>query len=310
MRHPGDALQLAELVHIGAAEDFLSTPPPDEAPVTLPPKTTELEVPIQFSAVQIPGQDQGIDTNHVYVLNNTLYNNQQVATFDDEENPARSDDVILAESPLLRAADGWVPADHATTGSFRGENPGHDQPSVFSTSAEVTDEVTGAFRVILHRVNFEQQTVVKLTVQLLWAPPPPAAPNPAAMMAQTQELQRKARKALVDGVRERIKLASQITPRHPDDLRAEERSVIYRALVNELVGGAVGDELHLFSEKVRAIFDIDRMLYYVAPDWWDPRTSRRQARPARGRGTERAAGAGRPRSHRGSARTVTAGRAI
>src|SRR5207302_6119490 len=31
---------------------------------------------------------------------------------------------------------------------------------------------------------------------------------------------------------------------------------------------------HVTSELVRSIFDVDRMLYFVAPEWWTPRLHR------------------------------------
>src|SRR5262245_32717552 len=84
-------------------------------------------------------------------------------------------------------------------------------------------------------------------------------------------MQQRAREALVAGLRERVELARRVSQRPAEDLRAEERSLIYRQLLRRLLGSAAGSELHLLSERVRAIFDVDKMLYFVAPDWWRPR---------------------------------------
>src|SRR5207302_1175136 len=83
--------------------------------------------------------------------------------------------------------------------------------------------------------------------------------------------------ALYRSAKERVKLASNIQPRRMEDLREEERIVVYRALIHQLIvssGATVTDSRvqHLFAEMVQAIFDIDRMLYFVAPEWWVPRT--------------------------------------
>ncbi|MBV9724102.1 MAG: hypothetical protein JO299_02910, partial [Gammaproteobacteria bacterium] len=82
--------------------------------------------------------------------------------------------------------------------------------------------------------------------------------------------------ALFESIRERVKLASNIQPRDFADMREEERVVVYRALVAQLlaVAGVTGIDMHVrhvFSEIVESMFDMDNMLYFVAPDWWMPR---------------------------------------
>jgi hypothetical protein len=82
--------------------------------------------------------------------------------------------------------------------------------------------------------------------------------------------------ALFQSIRERVKLASNIQPRDFTDMREEERIVVYRALVGQLLavaGIATPDPRvrHVFSELVESMFDMDNMLYFVAPDWWMPR---------------------------------------
>lgn len=81
---------------------------------------------------------------------------------------------------------------------------------------------------------------------------------------------------------ERIELASSIRPRRFEDLREEERTVVYRRLIADLMAGTVRDpnhwyksasptQRHAYATVLNAIFDIDRMLYFVAPEWWQPR---------------------------------------
>ncbi len=74
---------------------------------------------------------------------------------------------------------------------------------------------------------------------------------------------------------ERIKLASEIKPRPYDELREEERIVVYRALLQDMLtkGLVFPDDRtrHAVSELLNSIFDIDKMLYFVAPEWWRPR---------------------------------------
>ena len=91
---------------------------------------------------------------------------------------------------------------------------------------------------------------------------------------------REAHQQYVSAVRERINFASNVTPRPSDDLREEERIVIFRRLIRQLMGteseDSQGQAPHVTSELIRSIFDVDRILYYVAPDWWMPRLIYRQ----------------------------------
>lgn len=77
----------------------------------------------------------------------------------------------------------------------------------------------------------------------------------------------------------RINEAAGIRPRAAWDLREEERTVIYRKLIQRLMldSWKLPDNdtnrrlSHVRSEIVRTLFDVDAMLYFVAPEWWMPR---------------------------------------
>lgn len=101
-----------------------------------------------------------------------------------------------------------------------------------------------------------------------------------------QENDRRTRTAFFDAARERIGQSRAITSRKYDDLREEERIVVYRRLIDMLItqphlkketlaDKADQRDLHVLSQLLNTIFDIDKMLYFVAPEWWRPR---RQAR--------------------------------
>lgn len=82
--------------------------------------------------------------------------------------------------------------------------------------------------------------------------------------------------ALFQSIRERVKLASNIQSRDFGEMREEERIAIYRKLVAQLlqVAGVTNEDAHVrhvFSEVVESMFDMESMLYFVAPDWWMPR---------------------------------------
>ena len=76
--------------------------------------------------------------------------------------------------------------------------------------------------------------------------------------------------------------ASAIKLRPSWDLREEERTVVYRKVIERLMLDTwnLPDNppnrrlAHVRSEIVRSIFDVDSMLYFVAPEWWMPRRHR------------------------------------
>jgi hypothetical protein len=90
--------------------------------------------------------------------------------------------------------------------------------------------------------------------------------------------------AFYAAAQERIELASSIRRRRFEDLREEERTVVYRRLIADLMAApatardpnhwykfASPTQRHAYATVLNAIFDIDRMLYFVAPEWWQPR---------------------------------------
>ncbi len=98
--------------------------------------------------------------------------------------------------------------------------------------------------------------------------------------AAKREEERLAKEAFFKAAKERIELASDVKPRPSWDLREEERTVVYRALIKRLMLDSweisEGEEdniplSHVRSEIVRSLFDVDTMLYFVAPEWWRQR---------------------------------------
>ena len=73
-------------------------------------------------------------------------------------------------------------------------------------------------------------------------------------------------------------MASKIEPRTFEDLREEERIVVYRSLIQDMLTKDIpmpdDRTRHVVSELLNSIFDVDKMLYFVAPEWWRPRLHR------------------------------------
>jgi hypothetical protein len=100
--------------------------------------------------------------------------------------------------------------------------------------------------------------------------------NKAKRELATQEQATQYKEKLFNSVKERVKLASKIQPRKYEDLREEERIIVYRNLIRQLmqdtgVETAPPSVQHLFAELVQSMFDVEKMLYFVAPEWWVPR---------------------------------------
>jgi hypothetical protein len=105
----------------------------------------------------------------------------------------------------------------------------------------------------------------------------------------TEQKKQAFQEALFKSIRERVKLASNIQPRDFADLREEERIVVYRNLIRQLltVASISSDDphvRHVFSEVVESMFGMDDMLYFVSPDWWMPRKQVTSVETLRGLG--------------------------
>ena len=97
----------------------------------------------------------------------------------------------------------------------------------------------------------------------MWSPP---SPDPG-IEAYNVQLAAAQKTDFANAVRERLQLVSAMNRRPSDDLRAEERDIVYANLLRQLMGGL---DRHVTSELVREMFDVDEMLYFVAPDYWRP----------------------------------------
>ncbi len=148
----------------------------------------------------------------------------------------------------------------------------------------IVDRARGKFELVMQRVNFGGENMLNLEMELLFAPTATeltriSDANKSAQTRYDAERERLLRQSFMESVRARIKDASNIQPRRQWDLREEERTVIYRALIRRLMMDSwnlpdTGDNQrlsHVRSELIRSLFDVDSMLYFVAPEWWMPR---------------------------------------
>jgi hypothetical protein len=252
---PGFGLGLANLVHVAVPED-LEIPDPPEKPARQPSKNSQYVAQFPFE-----GDDEGWDDNDELFTNGVS----------DDDGHITYHRQYPVEPPTN--ATGYT-LGAAEVSSFAGVGS-DDTPSAVATHCTLVDETT--FELWLDQVNFEENTAINFTVDLIWdSPPVSAEANDAYKKKEAQYNaagQQAAHAAFVKLVHERVKLASNIRPRPEKDLREEERTLIYRRLIaslNLVESQSSAKPLHLQSELLRAIFDIDKMLYFVAQEWWKP----------------------------------------
>ncbi len=100
--------------------------------------------------------------------------------------------------------------------------------------------------------------------------------NQARLEQAKQENAQRAAEAYFNLAKERINAERAIKPRKFEELREEERIVVYRNLMRQLLketgfGNATAATQHVLAELVQSMFDVNKMLYFVAPEWWSPR---------------------------------------
>lgn len=266
---PGDDLGLAELVHIAKPEDFNTAPPPDDAP----PSFDQLEEEFQFIIPFDPIYDKEND-NHDYI--------EGVHHSGDQNNKI----VWQWTHTIPVPQPGYVLVD-ARVGTKQGTNPSHNQPSRWSVDIDVVQGGDNQIRVKLLEANFEKQHTVLQTVRAIWDVKETVRNAAETEYAESmtdyhQAQQRAAHETMVAALRERIDLARSVIPRPSDDLREEERAVLYRRALSLLIdpddflGDDIASKIHTASELVRTYFEVDKMLYFVASDWWNPRMDRQR----------------------------------
>ena len=255
---PGKELGLANLVHIAQPPDYANLKAPD--PV-LPPANQEKDFTITLG-FQGTGHDN--DTNAYYVEDgpgsefghpdNGDVNDKIRVNYHGYEAPVLAG-FDLADVHLVAVADGKVCA------------------------PEFSPVPPSKFDIHLRNVDYDGDSVT-LQVKLVYVPNNDTAlaiadANKKNLAEFNEEKKRLAQQAILKEARDRVDAAANVATRNVEELREEERIVVYRELMEDLLRiGKVPDEprvRHVLAELISSMFDTDRMLYFVAPDWWKPR---------------------------------------
>jgi len=139
------------------------------------------------------------------------------------------------------------------------------------------------FKINLDFVNFGGKDKIDIAFVIKWKPTHDILvkikdQNDKNLDKYNAKAAQEFQKSYVENARERIKIASKIEPRKSEELREEERIVVYRRLIQDMLSNGIDmpDDRtrHIIAELINAIFDVDKMLYFVAPEWWRPRLHR------------------------------------
>jgi hypothetical protein len=250
---PGRELGIAQLVHIAKAAELGDLPQPDAPEM---PKAVSQDVNVNIPFVGVDTDD----TDNAY----TDGRETEVGFLDDTEH-------IVADFPqsVVFTQPGY------TLQKVDLDAQGADAKLSARGVASDDGSSTGSFTIHLDYVNWHGQSNIPVKATLLWAPGADAidaanAEYAKRMESYNAEKARRFKEAFYNAARERIKAAAAIQPRVSEELREEERTVVYRTLIKQLMSVGNGSK-HVVSELVRSIFDVDKMLYFVAPEWWAPR---------------------------------------
>lgn len=256
---PGNRLGLASLVHIAQPPDYANLQAPD---TVQPPANIEkdLTVPLAFQGT---GHDN--DTNAHYVEDSVW------SEFGHPDNGDINDKIRVNYLGFQAPA---IPSFELKDVQFMAVLDNKQATPEFKL-APTKDR----FDIHLRSVNYDGDEI-KVQVKLLYTPTNDvlqaiATSNKANADKFDAEKKRLAQEALMNEARDRVKVASNVQPRRFEDLREEERIVVYRELIRDLLNvGVLLDNArvrHVMSELISSMFDVDKMLYFVAPDWWKPR---------------------------------------
>jgi hypothetical protein len=262
---PGASLGLAKLVHIAKPAELDAIPHPQELPA-LQPFAEDKLVTIPFISIDDTDAD---NEGEVYV--NGVENDDSEFLGSEERIQSR----FLQEFVCPRV-------DYELTDV---EFDSQGKPVTVSRASEIDNSALpkATFTLNLDSADFQGENSLQVRLVLHWSPLASANQD---IKAKNQALQDKFNaaekaafeKAAVETLKERVDVISKLRVRNGDELRDEERIIIYRKLIQEMLQNniAMPDDRtrHVVAELINSIFDVDKMLYFVSPEWWRPRLHR------------------------------------
>jgi hypothetical protein len=257
---PGSRLGLARLVHVGTPPDLSRVPAPE---MIVPPKPFDEPVDITIPFVNL----------------------DNASTDDDFDNGSETSlgwfDRTNHIDPNIKQGPVRCPQAGFRLAGVTVEAPGRN--AVLSVNPATIKSVEDSYNFVVHldHINFGSRDSMPAKAILHWQPTGDMsaieAENKKRLEKFTVQERQLFETAFLDAARERIALASNLQPRRSEDLREEERVVVYRTLIQDmltpanLLPQADPQTFHVVAELINSIFDVDKLLYFVAPEWWRPR---------------------------------------
>jgi hypothetical protein len=277
---PGKDLGLGDMVHVVEAPDLTAIQRPEK----LPPLEDRL-IPFHFEVPFL--HDKGPDDEAELTY---LPNPDNRCRGINHSGPGAEDDTVqfCFELTLPPPPPGYQ---HRTTP--QGQPPRTGVVTVDKHSAQVEfapfdspdlmpnpDPAKNTLKVRLTYANWQGRKSLPMDAMLAYEPTEAAkqqvvAANAEAEAAYQQAVERLQHEAYGRAVRERLRLVSEMRARRAEDLRSEERRWVFRSLLRRLQsGGHYPPEPtqlpYADAEEIQRYFDVDEMLYFVAPDFWRP----------------------------------------
>jgi hypothetical protein len=261
---PGKELGLSKLIHIAQPPELESIPYPQEIPLVQPIKEEKM-VTIPFISIDGSNAD---NEGEVYVNGIEVDDSEWGGSLEKIKSDFRQEFVCPKASYNLTNVEfdpQGIPVKVSRRGNISNDNG------------------TASFILHLDSADFQGQNSLQIKLILHWSPENHLneeiiEQNKTKLKEFTEKEKAEYEKAYVESVKERVDKASKITTRNSDELREEERIVVYRKLIQEMLlkGVPIPDDRtrHVVSELVNSIFDVEKMLYFVAPEWWRPRLHR------------------------------------
>ncbi|MBJ7336998.1 MAG: hypothetical protein JHC64_04840 [Mycolicibacterium sp.] len=269
---PGRQLGIAKLVHLAKGPEVGSIPPPEAIPMPTP-IVTEFPIDIPF----VPKTEDTIPEDDM----DEAYRDGKEVNLDDNEGTPEKIQASFGGYIATCDQPGFEfgPDGDVENGIIEFDYGGND---IDISVRDVAESSPGkiSFGIHLEHVNFRNLSPLRVIAKITWQPTKAARDdvtdkNTAATDKFTEQTRHEYEKAFVEAARDRINKASNIEPRPFEDLREEERIVVYRNLIQEMLTKdlPMPDDRtrHVVAELLNTIFDVDKMLYFVAPEWWRPR---------------------------------------
>lgn len=256
---PGTMLGLGELVHVVPAPDLSGLRKPDPLPPQLP-KETEFSAP--FMLQKFPGTKNDPHQNANYTRSPEAQPGGLTGMHSDDN----ADHIVGDFNYTAPVAAPGYTIDAIRLVSARTQ--GGD--AQFLAHFDWLTGSTGSFKLKAQFLNFGGGRIINFTLAITWKPPavdPLQAQHDLLLAEYEAAVADVQRRAYGEAVRDRVNLISSLPRRPSEDLRKEERHTVYGKLVQDL---QLFRDPHVNSELIRQIFDVDEMLYFVAPDYWRP----------------------------------------